>query len=131
MVCSAAWADFSALLAIEPTERKDGLMVSRQGLETGLSKALGSTVKVTSTEDLTDALRATRSGAHDLFIAPPQVVASALGHGFELLGSTDARRAVPAGGGALRCPVRATCVARVGCTCLSKIPSTPTWRVAC
>jgi rhodanese-related sulfurtransferase len=35
-------------------------------------------------------MRATRSGGYDIFVAPPQVVASALAHGYELLGSTDA-----------------------------------------
>ena len=90
LVCIPARADFSTLLVMEPTERKDGLLVSRLGLESGLAKALGTAAKVTTTEDLTDAMRATRSGAHDVFVAPPQVVASALGHGYELLGSTEA-----------------------------------------
>jgi len=84
-------AQVSTLVALEPTQRKDGLMVSRPGLESNLKALLGQTVTVTSTEDLTDTMRATRSGAHDIFIAPPQVVASALAHGYELIGSTEAQ----------------------------------------
>ena len=84
-----ALAQLSALLVIEPTERKDGLLVSRPALEAGLGKALGLVVKVQASEDLTDAMRQTRSGGPDVFIAPPQVVASALSHGYELVGSTD------------------------------------------
>jgi len=86
----SAAADLSALVVIEPTMRKDGFLVSRTSLESSLGKLLGQKVKVTATDDLTDAMRATRSGEHDIFIAPAQVAASALSHGFELLGSTDA-----------------------------------------
>ena len=84
-----ASADVTALVALEPTLRKDGLMISRPGLESSLSTLLGQPVTVSSTEDLSDTLRATRSGGYDIFIAPAQVVASALAHGYELLGSTE------------------------------------------
>lgn len=89
LLAPAAWAQMSALVAFEPTQRKDGLMISRPGLETSLGQLLGQAVTVSTTEDLTDTMRATRSGSVDLFIAPPQVVASALAHGYELIGSTD------------------------------------------
>lgn len=89
LACMPALAQLSALLVIEPTERRDGLLVSRPALEAGLGKALGQVVKVQASEDLTDAMRQTRSGGPDVFIAPPQVVASALSHGYELVGSTD------------------------------------------
>ncbi len=85
-----AWASLSALMVLEPTERRDGLMVSRLGLESGLAKAVGLDVKASTSDNLTDAMRATRSKGYDLFIAPPQVVASALAHGYELIGNTDA-----------------------------------------
>lgn len=85
-----ALADLSALVVSEPTSRKDGLMVSRQALEAGLSRLAGQPVQVTISDNLTDAMRATRSGGHDLFIAPAQVAASALAHGYELVGATDA-----------------------------------------
>ncbi|UZG42735.1 rhodanese-like domain-containing protein [Caldimonas thermodepolymerans] len=86
---SAARADLSALIAVEPTNKKDGLLLSRQGLEAGLGKALGTRVTVTITEDLAEAMRASRGGSYDIFIAPAQVAASALLRGYELVGSTD------------------------------------------
>ena len=85
----AAQAELSAVVALEPTSKKDGLMLSRQGLQNGLGKALGQRVSVTTTEDLADVMRATRSGEYDIFIAPAQVAASALLRGYELVGSTD------------------------------------------
>lgn len=84
-----ARADLKAVVAIEPTSRKDGLIVSRTGLEAQLAKLTGEKVAVTTTEDLTDAMRATRSGGYDVFIAPAQVAASALAHGYEIVGSTE------------------------------------------
>ena len=89
LLSARALADISALVVMEPTNRKDGMMVSRDALQNRLSKVLGETVTVTTTEDLSDAMRATRSGGYDIFISPPQVAASALAHGYSLVGSTD------------------------------------------
>jgi rhodanese-related sulfurtransferase len=89
MVSASALADVTALVVTEPTNRKDVLMVSRDALQARLSKVLKETVVVTTSDDMTDAMRATRSGGYDVFIAPPQVAASALGHGYELVGATD------------------------------------------
>ena len=89
LLSARALADISALVVMEPTNRKDGMMVSRDALQTHLSKVLGETVTVTTTEDLSDAMRATRSGGYDIFISPPQVAASALAHGYALVGATD------------------------------------------
>ncbi|MFZ5551412.1 MAG: rhodanese-like domain-containing protein [Pseudomonadota bacterium] len=86
---AVSWAELSAVVAIEPTARKAGLMLSRFSAEAQLGKLLGQTVKVATTEDLTDVMRATRSGGYDVFVAPAQVAASALAHGYELVGSTD------------------------------------------
>ncbi len=83
------WADISALVVTEPTARKQALMVSRSSLEASLAALSGQKATVATTEDLTDAMRATRSAGPDVFIAPPQVVASALAHGYQLLGSTE------------------------------------------
>jgi len=83
------WADISALVVTEPTARKQALMVSRSSLEASLATLSGQKATVATTEDLTDAMRATRSAGPDVFIAPPQVVASALAHGYQLLGSTE------------------------------------------
>jgi rhodanese-related sulfurtransferase/ABC-type amino acid transport substrate-binding protein len=85
----SACAQLTAVVAIEPTSRKDGLMVSRTALESSMGKALGQSVAVSSTDDLTDVMRATRSAGYDIFIAPAQVAASAINHGYLLVGSTE------------------------------------------
>jgi rhodanese-related sulfurtransferase len=85
-----AWADLTTLVVMEPTSRKDVLMLSRGNLEAGLTGSTGQKTTASASEDLTDAMRATRSGGYDIFIAPPQVVASAINHGYELVGATDA-----------------------------------------
>ena len=90
LLSARALAEVSALVVIEPSNRKDGLMVSRDVLEARLTKALGEHVSVTISNDMTDAMRATRSGGYDVFISPAQVAASALAHGYSLVGATDA-----------------------------------------
>jgi rhodanese-related sulfurtransferase len=82
-------AQITALVAIEPTSRKEGLMLSRTGIESSLGKLLGQTVTVTVTDDLTEAMRTTRTGSYSIFIGPAQVAASSIAHGYELIGSTD------------------------------------------
>jgi len=89
LVSANALAEITALVVTEPTNRKDALMVSRDALQANLSRVLKESVVVTTSDDLTDAMRATRSGGYDIFIAPPQVAASALGHGYALVGATD------------------------------------------
>lgn len=86
---SATAAELSAIVAIEPTSKKDGMIVSRAALSAALGKAAGTPVTVVTSEDLAEVMRATRSGGFDIFIAPPQVAASALMRGYELVGSTD------------------------------------------
>ena len=90
VLSAQALADVSALVVTEPTNRKDAMMVSREALQAHLSKVLNQPVIVSTTDDMTDAMRATRSGGYDVFIAPPQVAASALGHGYALIGATEA-----------------------------------------
>jgi rhodanese-related sulfurtransferase len=87
-VSGSALAELSALIAIEPTSRREGLMVSRTAIEASLSKAVGRSVTVSSSDDLAEVMRSTRSAGYDLFIAPAQVAASALSRGYELVGST-------------------------------------------
>jgi rhodanese-related sulfurtransferase len=89
-LAAPARAELTALVVMEPTSRKDVLMLSRSGLEAGLTGSTDQKITASTSEDLTDAMRATRSGGYDIFIAPPQVVASALHHGYELVGATDA-----------------------------------------
>lgn len=89
-LCAAAGAnELTAVVAVEPTSRKDALVVSRTALASSLGKAAGAPVSVTVSEDLAEVMRASRSAGFDIFIAPPQVAASALMRGYELVGSTE------------------------------------------
>lgn len=83
---TAAQAQLTAIVAVEPTEKKAAHSILRGALEAGLSKAAGQPVTVTTSEDLADVMRATRSAGFDIFIGPPQVAASALQRGYELVG---------------------------------------------
>lgn len=84
-----AQAQLTAVIAVEPTSKKDSLAVVTAIVESAISKATGKTTKVSINEDLTDVMRATRTGEVDIYIAPPQVAASALTRGYELIGSTN------------------------------------------
>lgn len=79
----------TAIVAVEPTARKAAHTILRSAAESGLAKAAGQPVTLTTSEDLADVMRATRSAGYDVFIGPPQVAASALQRGYELVGSTQ------------------------------------------
>jgi hypothetical protein len=49
----------------------------------------GQSVSAIRSEDLGDVMRSTRTGEYDIYIAPAHVAASALGHGYALIGSTE------------------------------------------
>ncbi len=89
LATSAAHAGLSALVAIEPTDRQAGNTIVRSALESGLAQASGQAVSVSSSDDLAQTMASTRSGGYDIFIAPPQVAASALQRGYELVGATQ------------------------------------------
>ena len=84
-----AHAGLSVLVAIEPTDRKAGNTIVRSALESGLAQASGQAVSVGTSDDLAQTMASTRSGGYDIFIAPPQVAASALQRGYELVGATQ------------------------------------------
>ncbi|CAN7596740.1 rhodanese-like domain-containing protein [Acidovorax sp. LjRoot129] len=85
----SAQAQLTALVAVEPTAKKAANTILRSAAEAGLSKAAGQSVTVATSEDLSDVMRATRSAGFDIFIGPPQVAASALQRGYELVGATQ------------------------------------------
>jgi len=87
-VPTIASAQVTAMVAAEPTSRVEAASLSHANLEASLGKAVGQSVTVTTSEDLADVMRATRSAGYDVFIAPAQVAASALQRGYELLGAT-------------------------------------------
>lgn len=84
----SAQAQLTAIVAVEPTARKAAHSILRTTAESGLSKAAGQTVALTTSDDLADVMRATRSAGYDIFIGPAQVAASALQRGYELVGAT-------------------------------------------
>jgi rhodanese-related sulfurtransferase/ABC-type phosphate/phosphonate transport system substrate-binding protein len=85
---TAAQAQITAIVAVEPTARKAAHTILRSAVESGLAKAAGQPVALTTSEELGDVMRATRSAGYDVFIGPAQVAASALQRGYELVGST-------------------------------------------
>ena len=85
----SAQAQLTALVAAEPTAKKAAHTILRSAAESGLAKAAGQAVTVSTSEDLADVMRATRSAGFDIFIGPPQVAASALQRGYELVGATQ------------------------------------------
>ncbi|PJI95873.1 rhodanese-related sulfurtransferase [Acidovorax sp. 69] len=89
MACGTVLAQLTAMVAVEPTARKAAHSILRTTAETGLSKASGQTVALTTSDDMADVMRATRSAGHDIFIGPAQVAASALQRGYELVGATQ------------------------------------------
>lgn len=90
-LCSAglAHAQLTATIAVEPSSRKESFTVALAVVEDALSKASKQVAKVSFNEDLSDVMRATRTGEVDVYIGPPQVAASAMARGFELIGSTS------------------------------------------
>lgn len=70
LCCSAAQAQLTAIVAVEPTARKAAHSILRTSAESGLSKAAGQPVALTTSDDLADVMRATRSAGYDIFIGP-------------------------------------------------------------
>lgn len=70
-----AYAQLTAVVAVEPTAKKAANSIMRATAEAGMSKAAGQPVALSANEDLAEVMRATRSAGHDIFIGPPQVAA--------------------------------------------------------
>jgi rhodanese-related sulfurtransferase len=83
----SAAAELKLLVAVDPSEERSGF-VQTDEISSDLGRAAGTTVRATKTERLGDAMRSTRTGEYDVYIAPAHVSASALNHGYELVGST-------------------------------------------
>ncbi len=79
--------ELRVLIAIDPSD-SEALLISTSGVASALGAAAGVPVKVTKSNDLGNAMRATRTAEFELFIAPAHVAASALAHGYELVGAT-------------------------------------------
>jgi rhodanese-related sulfurtransferase len=83
-----AAADLKVMVAVDPSDR-ESIVISVIDLQATLSRVTGQSVSAIRSEDLGDVMRSTRTGAYDIYIAPAHVAASALGHGYALIGSTE------------------------------------------
>jgi rhodanese-related sulfurtransferase/ABC-type phosphate/phosphonate transport system substrate-binding protein len=83
----AAIPQLKLMVAVDPSDKAAGF-VTVDEISTGLTQAAGRQVRALKTENLGDAMRSTRTGEYDIYIAPAHVSASALAHGYELVGST-------------------------------------------
>jgi rhodanese-related sulfurtransferase/ABC-type phosphate/phosphonate transport system substrate-binding protein len=81
-------AEIKVMVGVDPSDR-EAIVISLLDLQASLSKATGDTVRAFRSQDLGDVMRSTRTGEYDVYIAPAHVAASALAHGYELVGSTD------------------------------------------
>ena len=88
LVTTRAVADVKVMVAVDPSDR-ESIVISVMDLQAQLSRVTGQSVSAIRSEDLGDVMRSTRTGEYDLYIAPAHVAASALSHGYELIGSTE------------------------------------------
>lgn len=76
-------ADFKALVSIDPSENRAGLVAIAPPNDS-LSRVLGEQSQILVSNDMKDAMRASRTGENQMIIAPVHVTASALSHGYRL-----------------------------------------------
>lgn len=79
--------EIKVLIAYDPSD-SEGLVVNATTIANSLGNVAGRPVKVIKSDDLGNAMRATRTGEFDVYIAPAHVAASALSHGYDIVGAT-------------------------------------------
>ena len=84
----SAIADLKIMVAVDPSDR-ESMVISVLDMQQTLSRIAGQPVHTVKSQDLGDVMRSTRTGEYDVYIAPAHVAASALAHGYTLIGSTD------------------------------------------
>jgi rhodanese-related sulfurtransferase len=84
----SAIADLKIMVAVDPSDR-ESMVISVLDMQQTLSKIAAQPVHAVKSQDLGDVMRSTRTGEYDVYIAPAHVAASALAHGYTLVGSTD------------------------------------------
>jgi rhodanese-related sulfurtransferase/ABC-type phosphate/phosphonate transport system substrate-binding protein len=84
----SAIADLKIMVAVDPSDR-ESMIISVLDMQQTLSRIAGQPVHAVKSQDLGDVMRSTRTGEYDVYIAPAHVAASALAHGYTLIGSTD------------------------------------------
>jgi len=85
---TAAAAELKVMVGVDPSDR-ESMVISLIDMQLILSRVLGQPVHAYKSQDLGDVMRTTRTGEYDVYIAPAHVAASALAHGYSLIGSTD------------------------------------------
>jgi rhodanese-related sulfurtransferase len=88
LVAAEASAEIKVMVAVDPSDR-ESIVISVLDLQATLARVTGQSVSAIRSEDLGDVMRSTRTGEYEIYIAPAHVAASALGHGYELVGSTE------------------------------------------
>jgi len=88
LAAGTAAADIKVLVAVDPSDR-ESMAIGMQDIGVSLSRAAGVPARMSKSQDLSDAMRSTRTGEFDVYIAPAHVAASALSHGYTLVGSTE------------------------------------------
>jgi rhodanese-related sulfurtransferase len=83
-----AVADLKVMVAVDPSDR-EAIVISVIDLQGTLTRVTGQSVSAIRSQELGDVMRSTRTGEYDVYIAPAHVAASALGHGYALIGSTE------------------------------------------
>ena len=84
----SAIADVKIMVAVDPSDR-ESMIISVLDMQQTLFRIAGQPVHAVKSQDLGDVMRSTRTGEYDVYIAPAHVAASALAHGYTLIGSTD------------------------------------------
>jgi rhodanese-related sulfurtransferase len=88
LAAGSAAADIKVMVGVDPSDR-ESMVISLIDLGTTLSRVAGQPVRCFLSQDLGDVMRSTRTGEYEVYIAPAHVAASALSHGYGLVGSTD------------------------------------------
>lgn len=88
LAAGTAAADIKVLVAVDPSDR-ESMAIGVLDIGASLSRAAGVPARMSKSQDLSDAMRSTRTGEFDVYIAPAHVAASALSHGYTLVGSTE------------------------------------------
>lgn len=89
IAAAAAAADLKVMVAVDPSDR-ESMLISQYEIQRSLARVVGAPVQAFKSQDLGDVMRSTRTGEYDIYIAPAHVAASALGHKYTLIGSTEA-----------------------------------------
>lgn len=85
---AAGAAEVKVMVGVDPSDR-ESMVISLIDMQLTLSRVLGQSVHASKSQDLGDVMRSTRTGEYDVYVAPAHVAASALAHGYSLIGSTD------------------------------------------